>query len=79
MIKLKRNIIRKIDSLNEEEFERVYEQLLEVLSSATPYKLTEEENEAVDSALKASEEGGTYSKDDVIGEARRKYPNLKFK
>ncbi|MGV8092041.1 MAG: hypothetical protein AB2L24_09285 [Mangrovibacterium sp.] len=78
-IELKNKIIRKIDRLNEEDFERIYHQLSEVLKSATPYKLSKEENEAIDLALEASEEGETYSHDDVIPEAQRKYPNLKFK
>jgi len=78
-LELKNKIIRKIDSLNDADFEKVYNQLLEVLQLSAPYKLSEEENEAIDSALKVSEEGGTYSHDDVISEARNKFPNLKFK
>jgi hypothetical protein len=78
-IELKNKIIRKIDSLNDEEFEKVYQQLSEVLQSTAPYKLSDEENEAIDSALKASEEGGAYSHDDIRREAKKKYPNLKFK
>ncbi|KOH43948.1 hypothetical protein [Sunxiuqinia dokdonensis] len=78
-IELKNKIVQKIDSLNDEEFERVYQQLQEILQSAAPYQLSEEENEAIDSALKASEDGGTYSHDDIRSEAKKKYPNLKFK
>jgi len=78
-IELKNKIIQKIDALNDEEFEKVYQQLSEILQSATPYKLSEEENEAIDSALKASEESGTYAYDDIHREAKKKYPNLKFK
>ena len=78
-IDLKNKIIRKIDSLNESDFEKVYNQLLEVLKLTTPYKLSEEENEAIDLAIKVSEEGETYSTDEVISEARNKFPNLKFK
>lgn len=78
-LELKNKIIKQIDSLNEAEFERVYHQLLEILKSANQYKLSEEENEAIDSALKVSEEGETYTKNEVISEARNKFPNLKFK
>ncbi|HAQ18124.1 MAG TPA: hypothetical protein DCR40_02700 [Prolixibacteraceae bacterium] len=78
-LELKNKIIRKIDSLNEADFEKVYNQLLEVLKLATPYKLSEEENEAIDLALKVSEEGETYTPDEVISAARNKFPNLKFK
>ncbi|MBA4409362.1 MAG: hypothetical protein Q8S54_09665 [Bacteroidota bacterium] len=56
-LELKNKIIRKIDSLNEADFEKIYNQLLEVLKLATPYKLSEEENEAIDLALKVVEEG----------------------
>jgi len=78
-LELKNKIIRKIDSLNDADFEKVYNQLLEVLQFSAPYKLSEEENEAIDSALKVSEEGETYSHEDVISEAQTKFPNLKFK
>lgn len=51
-VELKEKIIRQIDSLNEEDFEKVYNQLLEILKSANHYKLSDEENEAIDLALK---------------------------
>jgi len=76
---LKNKIIRKIDSLNTADFEMVYEQLLEVLKLENPYRLSVEENEAIDLALKVSEEGETYSRKDVVAEAQNKFPNLKFK
>jgi hypothetical protein len=78
-LELKNKIIRKIDSLNDADFEKVYNQLIEILKLKTPYKLSEEENEAVDSALKVSEEGENYSHDDVISDAVKKFTNLKFK
>ena len=78
-LELKNRIIRKIDSLNETDFEKVYVQLVEILNLETPYKLSEAENEAVDLALKVSEDGETYSHKDVVSEAQKKFPNLKFK
>jgi len=78
-LELKNRIIRKIDSLNDNDFEKVYQQLLDVLKLGTSYKLSEEENEAIDSALNVSEGGETYSHNDVISEAQNKFPNLKFK
>jgi formylmethanofuran dehydrogenase subunit B len=78
-VELKHKIIRQIDSLNEADFEKVYHQLLEILKSANHYKLSEEENEAIDLALKVSEEGIIYSHDEVISEAKDKFPNLRFK
>ena len=78
-LELKNKIIKEIDSLNEADFERVYNQLLEVLRSASPYKLSEEENDAIDEALKESNEGKTYSHDEVVNEAKVRFSNMKFK
>lgn len=78
-IELKTKIISQIDHLNEADFKKVYLQLLDILKSTTSYKLSDEENRAIDSALKVSEEGETYTHNEVISEARIKYPNLKFK
>jgi len=76
---LKNQILRKIDGLDNADFEKVYNQLLEVLKKATPYKLSKEENEAIDSTLRASEEGQTYSHEEVMQDAKVKFPHLKFK
>ena len=78
-LELKNKIRRKIDNLNDDDFEKVYNQLLEVLKKATRYKLSGEENEAIDAALKASEEGQTYSHEEVMNAAKDKFPHLKFK
>lgn len=78
-LELKNKIIKEIDSLDEADFERVYNQLLEVLRSAHPYKLSEEENDAIDEALKESKEGKTYSHDEVVNEAKDRFPHMKFK
>jgi len=58
-LELKKKIIKQIDNLKEEDFEKVYLQLLDIPNPVSFYKLSEEENEAIDSALKVSEEGGT--------------------
>ena len=78
-LELKKKIIKQIDNLKEEDFEKVYLQLLEILKPVSFYKLSEEENEAIYQALKVSEEGEIYSNNEVISEAQIKYPNLKFK
>lgn len=78
-IEIKHNLIRKIDSLNDSDLEKVYQQLLDILKIASPYQLTEEENIAIDEALKVSEKGEVYSHDEVMNESKTKYPNLKFK
>lgn len=78
-LELKKKIIKQIDHLNEEDFEKVYHQLLEILKPVAFYKLSDEENDAINSALSVSEEGETYAHHDVILEAQIKFPNLKFK
>jgi len=78
-LELKKRIIKQIDHLNEEDFEKVYLQLLDILKPVTYYKLSDEENEAINSALEISEEGETYSHNEVISEAQVKFTNLKFK
>jgi hypothetical protein len=78
-LELKNQIIRNIESLNEEDFEKVVHHLLEVLKLGNIYKLSVEENEAIDQALSVSEEGESYTHEDVVSEARNKFPNLKFK
>jgi len=79
MLELKNQIIRNIESLNEEDFQKVDHQLLEVLKLGNIYKLSAEENEAIDQALNVSEDEGTYSHDEIMKEAKDKFPNLKFK
>lgn len=78
-LELKNKICIKIDNLNDADFEKVYNQLLEVLEKAPLYKLSVGENEAIDAALKASEKGKTYSHEEVMNEAKDKFPHLKFK
>jgi len=44
-LELKDQIIRNIESLNEDDFQKVYHQLLEVLKLGNIYKLTVDEND----------------------------------
>lgn len=78
-LELKKKIIQQIDHLNEVELEKVYLQLLDILKSSKNYTLTIEENDAINAAIKVSEDGETYSTNEVNSEAREKFPNLKFK
>jgi len=78
-LELKNHIIKNIEGLNDQDFEKVVQQLLEVLKLGSIYKLSVEENEAIDQALKVSEDEGTYSHDEIMKEAKDKFPNLKFK
>ncbi len=76
---IKLDLFRKIDRLNEAELEMVYEQILALMSATSRYNLSDDENRAIDASLKVSEEGAGYTYDEVVEEASRKYPNLKFK
>jgi len=78
-LELKIYIIRNIESLNNEDFEKVVQQLFEVLKLGNIYKLSVEENETIDQALNLMEaEELTYSHDEVMGDVKDKYPNLDF-
>lgn len=76
---IKLDLFRKIDRLNEAELEMVYEQILALMSATSRYNLSDDENRAIDASLKVSDEGAGYTYDEVVEEASRKYPNLKFK
>ena len=78
-LELKDQIIRDIESLNEDDFQKVYHQLLEILKLGNIYKLTVEENEAIDQPLILREaEELMYSHDEVMGDVKDKYRNLDF-
>lgn len=76
---IKLEIFRKIDSLSEEKLKRYYPQILSLLNSAEEYILNSHEKKAVDEALKYSKEGKTHSHEEVVKEAKKKYPNLNIK
>lgn len=77
---IKLNLFREIDSLNGKKLEEAYQHMLNFFKSREEKaKLTQEEKNAIDEALKASKKGYTFSHDKVIQETRSKYPNLKFK
>ena len=42
------------------------------------YKLSKAEKIAIEKALEESKKGNFYSHEDVMKEAKQKYPNLKF-
>jgi len=78
-LELKNHIIRNIESLNNKDFEKVVQQLLEVLKLGNIYTLSVEENVAIDQPLNLSEaEELMYSHDEVMGDDKDKYPNLDF-
>jgi predicted transcriptional regulator len=76
---IKLDLFRRIDSIKESELEILYNKLIALLNSSSSYKLSKDEKAAVNEALNASRSGKTYTHEEVIEEAKGKYPNLKFK
>ena len=76
---LKLELFRRIDALPDQVLEGVYQQLISVLQSSKEYKLSDEEKKAVNEALAERDKGISYSHNQVMEEAAKRYPNLKFK
>lgn len=76
---LKLDLFRKIDSIKESEIEKIYNKFIALLNASSTYKLSKSEKEAINEALEADRNGETFTHEEVIEEAKRKYPNLKFK
>ncbi len=76
---IKLDLFRKIDNLSEPELEKVYRKFIALLSTTSPYILAKSEKAAIDEALDVDKDSQTYSREEVMNEARQNYPNLKFK
>jgi ribonuclease HIII len=76
---LKLNLFRKIDNLKDSEIEKIYDQFMELINSTSSYSLSAEEKNAVADALVQSKNGETCTHDEVVEEAKKKYPDLRFK
>ena len=76
---IKLDLFRRIDNLKESELEKVYDQFVALLNASSPYTLSTDEQAAINEALEASKRGETYTHEQVMEEARGKYPNLRFK
>jgi hypothetical protein len=76
---IKLDLFRKIDNLKEAELEKVYSKFIALLSATSPYILSKAEKAAIDEALEVGKDRQTYSREEVMNEARQKYPNLDFK
>ena len=72
-------LIKRISTLDDRQFEKVYSEMIAVLQNGKPYQLTDEESFAIDQALEGDETERKLSKQQVVAESRAKYPNLKFK
>ena len=73
---IKLELFRKIDKLDDEELKRCYNQILSLLNASDQYNLKGYEKQFIDEALEYSRKGDTLTHEEVIEEARRKYPNL---
>ncbi len=76
---IKLDLFRKIDSLKDTELERLYNKFLALLNTTSLYKLSNGERKAIDEALEESTRGTAHNHDEVMNEARSKYPDLRFK
>ena len=76
---LKLELFRKIDKLDDEDLKRCYNPILSLLNASDQYTLNSKEKKAINEALEYSKMGKTLSHEEVVEEARKKYPNLKFR
>lgn len=76
---IKLDLFRKIDKLKKPELEKMYNKFVALLNASSPYKLSKDEKAAINEALEASKQGKSYTHEEVMEEARGKYPKLNFK
>ena len=75
---IKLDLFRRIDSLPKADLDKIYSQFLALLNTTSNYKLTKSERKAIEEAMVESEKKNFHSREDVMMEAKQKYPNLKF-
>jgi hypothetical protein len=73
---IKLELFRKIDRLPKADLEIFYNNFQAFINTTSKYKLSKTEKNAIKEAL--VESGNVYSTEDVMKEAKLKYPNLKF-
>ena len=76
---IKLDLFRRIDNLKESDLEKVYNKFIALLSMTSAYELSKAEEAAIDKALEAGEDSQVFTREEVMEEARRKYPNLNFR
>ena len=76
---IKLDMFRKIDNLKKSDLEKVYNKFIALLSTTSLYKLSKDEEAAIDEALEVGKDGQSYPRGEVMKEARQKYPNLNFR
>lgn len=73
------DLIKRITNLDDAQIEKIYNEMVNILQFTGSYQLSEEENKAIDQALNEDESNRRISKQQVVAEARSKYPKLEFK
>ena len=76
---IKLDLFRRIDNLKESDLEKVYDKFVALLSTSSPYNLSKAEMAAIDEALDESKNGQGFIREEVMKEARQKYPDLNFR
>jgi predicted transcriptional regulator len=76
---IKLDLFRRIDNLSDAELKKRYDMITAVLGNSSEYKLNPGEQKAVDEAIADSKTGKVFTSEQVMSEAKQKYPNLKFK
>ena len=76
---IKLDLFRKIDRLPANDLENIYQSFLALLNASKEYRLSAEEKNAIMEALEDSQSGNVYSHDDVMDDARNRFPNLRFR
>lgn len=76
---LKLDLFRRIDGLSQADLEKSYENILALLKINKDYVLLEAERIAIEEALNDSDYKSLSTSEQVVAEAKEKYPNLKFR
>ena len=76
---IKLDMFRKIDKLSLAELKNIYIKFLELIEKTSAYSLSEEERYAINEALRDNASTEKFHYNDIVNEAKTKYPNLKFK
>lgn len=75
----KRNdLLKRISTIDDRQLENISNQMIVVLKQNKPYLLNKEENLFIDKALEGDESERRLTKNQVVEEAKTKYPKLKL-
>ena len=75
---LKLDLFRRIDNMPKADLEFFYNKFIALMEGTSRYNLNKYEKRAIEEALAESEKGNILTHEDVVNEAKQKYPNLSF-